>query len=112
MWGNLRFREEGEDRERELQTDGFFKDALEKGAKMARQEHPDDLNSAHEILRLIVENLPLPLQIQQELVDQEKLLAETLAGEEVHRVLMSIKEKHEKEIRNLQQDLQGIVLRR
>ena len=77
MWGKVG-KGEGEYRETELRNkDGFFKDALEKGAKMVRHEHPDDVNSANEILRLIIGNNPSPLLIQQELVDQEKPLAET-----------------------------------
>jgi hypothetical protein len=77
---------------------------------MARHEYPEDVNSANEILRLIVGNHPLPLQIQQELVDQNKPLAETSAGEEVNRELVAKMERHEQEMRNLQQELQGTIL--
>ena len=111
MWGKVD-KEEGEARETELRNkDGFFRDALEKGAKMVRHEHPDDLNSAKEILRLIIGNNPSPLLIQQELVDEEKLLEKTSAGKEVNRELVEKMEIHEKEIRILQQELQGTTLR-
>ena len=100
--------EVGELRERELQTK--FRAALEKGARMMRHEHPDQ-NSAHEILRPILQNHPLPLQIQEELVDQKKTLIETSAGEEVNRELAMKMKKHEEEMRNLQQQLQGSILR-
>jgi hypothetical protein len=103
MWGKVDM-EEGETRERDLH--GFFKDALEKGTKMVRHERPD-LHSAREILRLIIGNHPLPLLIQQELVDQKIPLAETSAGEEVHRELVTKKEKHEYKRRTIHQELQG-----
>ncbi|SRR5258708_15517269 len=109
MWDNLVDMEEGEARERNLQNmDGFFKDALEKGAKMVRHElQQDATKSAHEILRLIIANRPLPLQIQQELVDQKKPLAKTSAGEEVNRELVTKLEKYEDKVRKIQRKLQG-----
>jgi hypothetical protein len=111
MWGKVD-KEEAEDRERELQNKGgYFKDALERGAKMFRHEHPEDPNSANEILRLIIGNHPLPLLIQEELIDQEKPLVETSAGEVVYRELVMKVEKHEKKIRSIQQQLQGSFLR-
>jgi hypothetical protein len=104
MWGKVD-KEEAEDRERELQNKGgYFKDALERGAKMFRHEHPEDPNSANEILRLIIGNHPLPLLIQKELIDQEKPLAETSAGEEVNRDLVTKMEKYMK-------GMQGTFLR-
>jgi len=74
MWGKVS-KEEGENRERDLR-DRFFKDALEKGTKMVRHTHPTHFNSTDDILRLIIANHPVPLLIQQELVDQKKQLAE------------------------------------
>ena len=112
MWDNLVDMEEGEARERKLQNkDGFFKDALEKDAKMVRHEFHQDAKSAHEILRLIIANRPLPLQIQQGLVDQKKPLAKTSAGEEVNRELVTKLEKYEDKVRKIQRKLRGTTFR-
>ena len=109
MWGKVG-KEEGENRERELR-DRFFKDAFEKGAKMVRHIHPAHFNSADDILRLIIANHPVPLLIQQELVDQKKQLAESAAGEEVGRELVKKIQKFKKTRANKQQKLQGAILR-
>jgi hypothetical protein len=109
MWGKVDM-EEGETRERDLQNNNSsFKAVLAKGAQMVRHERPEDVDSAHEILRLIVRNHPLPLQIQQELVDRQAQLAETSAGEEVQRELVTKKEKHEYKRRTIYQELQGTI---
>lgn len=67
------------EREQELATnDKFFKKALDNGARMAR--HYNSVESAHSIVRQILANKPQALQIQRELVDDRKKLAETGAG--------------------------------
>ena len=69
----------GEAREAELMCeDLFFKPVLDKGARMAR--HQGTVRSAERVIRLILENHPLPLRIQEELVDQGKDIMTTGAG--------------------------------
>ncbi|KAF8972202.1 P-loop containing nucleoside triphosphate hydrolase protein [Flammula alnicola] len=53
----------------------FFKPTLDKGAKMLRHDATRD--SANGVLRYILGNHPLPLQIQREIVDQAKDISET-----------------------------------
>jgi DNA topoisomerase VI subunit B len=95
----------GEAREAELASeDMFFKPVLGNGARMAR--HEDTVPSAERILRLILENHPLPLRIQEELVDEWKHIGETTAGEELHRELDAQIRKREREVEALTEDMQ------
>ena len=65
-----------EAREKEL-SNRFFKPALDKGAQMAR--HHNTTQSAHAIVRKIVKNHPVTLQIQRELVDERGGVVHTTA---------------------------------
>ncbi|GJE95427.1 Ras-like GTPase domain-containing protein [Phanerochaete sordida] len=81
MWSEVSA-EKGAAREHELATDGaLFKPVLDKGAAMAR--HANTLASAQAILGRLVANVPLPLQIQRELVEEHKALEQTAASEEL-----------------------------
>lgn len=105
MWGEVS-KDVGEARESELAgEDIFFKPVLAKGASMSRHENTRD--SAYEILRQIIENNPLTLQIQRELVDQKKDISQTAAGAELNRELMMQIKKHEEEMRVLQNEMRG-----
>lgn len=104
MWGQVS-EEVGEARERELASDDlFFKPVLDKGAKMLR--HDNTVPSAQNILRHLLNNHPLPLQIQRELVDQGKDILETAAGEELNRELTAQLKKHQEEMKQLQVEIQ------
>ena len=83
MWGGVS-REVGEGRENGL-SDNFFRPALDKGARMVR--HDDTIQSAHNIIRMIMKNHPVVLQIQRELVDEHKDITDTAAGKAVNREL-------------------------
>src|SRR5260221_379327 len=70
MWGEVE-KEIGEARNSELAgKDKFFKPALDKGALMLR--HENTRHSAHNNLRRIVQNHPVTLQIQHEMVDEKR----------------------------------------
>ena len=104
MWSGVE-PEVGDAREAELMgEDIFFKPVLEKGARMAR--HDDTVPSAEAIIRLLVNNQPLPLQIQTELVDERKDIVETRAGQELNRELNGQIEKHQKEIRVITEEME------
>ena len=79
MWGKVT-KDVGEAREREL-TAKFFKQAIDKGAQLAR--HQNTTQSAHDIIRRIMKNQPIVLQIQRELVDECKDIINTAAGDAV-----------------------------
>jgi hypothetical protein len=69
----------GNTREANLMRDS--KPILDRGAKMAR--HDNTISSAQTIIRLLLNNHPLPLRIQEELVDGGKDVSETAASWEL-----------------------------
>lgn len=83
MWGDVP-QDVGEAREEEL-TGDFFKPALKKGARLAR--HYNTMQSAHDIIRSVMNNRPAALQIQRELVDEGKEIIDTAAGETINKEL-------------------------
>ena len=70
----------GEAREQELITN-FFKPALDEGAQYACYHNTAE--SAHDIIRHIMKNTLIPLQIERELVDERMDIANTAAGKEL-----------------------------
>ncbi|KAF9563217.1 hypothetical protein CPC08DRAFT_335459 [Agrocybe pediades] len=108
MWGEVSL-EVGEARENELKTqDLFFKPVLEKGAQILR--HDNTRETAHNILRHLTENLPMPLQIQREMVDQKKDISQTAAGAELNKELMLQIQKHKEEMKRIQEEMRGSFL--
>ncbi|KAF8074587.1 P-loop containing nucleoside triphosphate hydrolase protein [Lyophyllum atratum] len=106
-WGEVS-RELGEAREAELiSKDKFFKPVLDKGARILR--HEDTLSSAQRIVRAMLDNQPVPLRIQSELVDEGKSIAETAAGAELNRELLAQCQRHEKEIEGLHAEMEAAI---
>ncbi|KAG1860906.1 P-loop containing nucleoside triphosphate hydrolase protein, partial [Suillus subluteus] len=103
MWLQVT-REIGEAREAELaRMDKFFKPVLEKGGQLLR--HHGTLESAHTILRYLINNQPAPLRIQQEIVDEHRSIEETAAGAKLRRALNEQADQHKDEIRGLRADM-------
>ncbi|ESK95348.1 hypothetical protein Moror_3873 [Moniliophthora roreri MCA 2997] len=110
MWG-LVDKDVGVAREAQLkQEDKFFKPALEKGAQIVR--HDNTPENARAILCYLIERKPLPLQIQIELVDEQKTMPQTAAGAELNRELLEQSRKHEKEMRELREEMQDALRQR
>ena len=104
MWGEVD-PQVGEAREAELvREDIFFKPVLEKGAQMAR--HKNTTPSAENIIRLVLDNHPLPLRIQTELVTEHKDISETSAGEELSQEINALIVKHQEEVRVLREEME------
>ena len=120
MWDGVTL-EDGEYRENEL-SNKFFKPVLDLGAQMVR--YHNTTQSAHEIIRRIVVNPPVVLQIQRELVDERKDIVHTAAGGTINRELnnwmrrykgvlecvkeeikQALKEKDEKARQELEEDM-------
>ena len=96
MWGRVTTAR-GEDREQQLK-DNYFKSALAKGAELLRYD--DELESAHGVLRKILENKRVVLKIQTELVDKRiKDVRRTEAGKELNREIRAALKKSRKEIK-------------
>ena len=103
MWGKVNL-EVGKLRERQLSA-VFFKPAIDKGARLLR--HVGDIESAHSIIRAILDNHPLTLQIQEELVDKQMEFPLTAAGEEIRRGLNEHARELEVKIKKLQSQMQN-----
>ena len=107
MWDGVDLRR-GNAREAELKSeDAFFKPVLDGGARMVR--HDGTGPSAERIIRLILENHPLPLGIQEGLVDEHKVISETGAGEELNRELKSQIRRHQQETRVLMEEMERAI---
>ena len=103
MWGDVQ-PEIGEARETELKQDNmFFKPVLNRGARITR--HDNTRFSAERILGLFLDNRPLPLRIQEELVDEAKDIARTDAGEELNRELDERMKKIDREMLELREEI-------
>jgi DNA anti-recombination protein RmuC len=101
MWSWVS-REVGEARENEL-IGNFFKPALDKKAQLAR--HQNTAQSAHDIIRKIMNNHPVALQIQRELVDEHKDILDTAAGEAVNRELNEQIRRHQAEMKAIREEM-------
>lgn len=101
MWGEVSL-EVGESREDELSSN-FFKPVIEKDAQMAR--HHNTAESAHDIIRMIMKNRPVVLQIQRELVDEHKDIIDTAAGEAINKELNEQIRKHKVELKEIQEEM-------
>ena len=98
MWSEVSL-EVCEKREKTLSS-GCFKPVLDSGGQMAR--HHNTVQSAHDIIRSIARNDPVVLQIQRELVDERKDIANTAAGR-------SINQKHNRQIEKHQTELKEVL---
>ena len=101
MW-NVDPQDVSEARESQLSSK-FFKPALDKGSQMVR--HYNTLESAHNIIRKIVDNQPAVLQIQRELVDEGKDISDTAAGETVDRELRELIQRHQAELEEVRGEM-------
>jgi len=104
MWGEVD-PQVGGAREAELmREDIFFKPVLDKGARMAR--HENTVPSAERVVRLVLNNHPLPLRIQEELVNEHKDISETGAGEHLNQEINAQIRKHQQEMRVLKEEME------
>ena len=101
MWGVVSS-DVGETREQEL-VRPFFKPALDQGAQLAR--HYNTTKSAHDIVRCVMKNQPIALQIQRELVDEGKGLADTAAGRVVNEELDEMIRCHQAELKLIREEM-------
>ena len=96
--------EEGSRREKELrETENFWKGLLDRGATLTR--YGGDRQSGLELIGRIIPSELNVLDIQDELVDKGKKLAETSAGKSVIEDLRRIQEGYQSEIGKMRHDL-------
>lgn len=90
-------------REEQLRaTPEFWGDMLDRGSTMKRLV---DRSSALDIVSLLVKKPKITLQIQHELVEDNKLLVDTAAGQAVNEELMRLQQKHEQDLKRVQKEL-------
>ena len=108
MWGDVSL-EDGEDRENQLSSE-YFRSVLNKGTRMVR--HHNTVESAHDIIRMIMGNRPVVLQIQRELVNGHMAIGDTAAGEIISRELNEQRRRHQAELTKIQEGLEKALMRR
>ena len=104
MWGNVN-PNLGATREQQLAAE-FVRPALDKGARLLR--HHDTTESAHRIIRAILDNRRTTLQVQRELVDEKREFDRTTVGEEITREVDESARKLEQDIEELQDALESV----
>ena len=104
MWGEVDPKVGNEHEAELMREDIFFKPVLKKSAQMAR--HENTITSGESIIRLILNNHPLPLWIQKELVDQCMDISDTGASEELNREINAHIRRHNKEMHLLKEEME------
>lgn len=90
-------------REEELRaTPEFWGSMLRKGSSMDRFT---DATSAIKIIRRLLGRTPVPLKIQRELVEDDKSLIDTAAGQIVNEELVRLESKHLEEKQEMQKEM-------
>jgi hypothetical protein len=93
-----------ESRERQLKTDdAFWAPMIERGSRTARFE--DTQESAMQLIFNLTNKSPVVLQIQSELVDQEKDLVDTTAGNTVNEEVRRLEKKYKDELSQIQKEM-------
>lgn len=105
MWGEVD-PGDGNRREDELMTqDGFWKRLLEQGASIFRQDRGS--SSANEIIRFLISRKHrVVFDIQSEMVDRNKRLDETAAGQEISAELTKQQKRYEAELLSIKSEMQ------
>ncbi len=95
----------GQAREEELASDDrFYKTILDNGAHMVR--YGNTTESARQILRLVIDNHPLPLHIQNQMFVENKEISQTDAAAELDRGLLELEQRYRKELEKAQEALE------
>jgi hypothetical protein len=104
MWDALKTKDEGIRREAELKAEHW--DFLSQyGMSVRRIEDPDDLNSYLSIVRDLMNNIAVTLQIQEEVVDKCLPLDKTSAGKEVLADIIKATEEVKQQLADLGEEL-------
>ena len=101
MWG-IEPQNINEARERELSSK-FFRPALDQGAQMVR--HYNTTQSAQDVIRRIMGNQAVTLQIQRELVDERKDITDTAAGGGIKTELQEQIKQHQAELQGIREEM-------
>lgn len=90
--------------ETQLQNDPlFWQPMVKRGSQVVRFK--DTRESAIEIITKLIGMQPIVLQIQQELVDQQKLLVDTKAGKTVSEEIKRMEEQYKNQLESIQREM-------
>ncbi|KAF8424478.1 P-loop containing nucleoside triphosphate hydrolase protein [Tirmania nivea] len=92
----------GQERESELRS-GFWNTMIQKGARTARFDR--STTSGRRIVELFEDRSPIVLAIQEQMIDQGRVLSETVAGQVVNEELVKIQRRTEMELRQVQENV-------
>jgi hypothetical protein len=107
MWGKVT-EQEGNAREKQLASgDMFFKPILDQGGHMAR--HYNTKKSVRAILKSLIRNHPMALDIQVQLVDRHMNLEHTAAGEELQREFLEQKRRLMRELEDTKEEMRQAI---
>lgn len=109
MWSNPPTSTE-EGRERQLRQE-FFRPALDEGARMVRRGNPGR-EATHDVLRMLLGQTPRPARLQQEIVDERRILSETDVGRELEVQLTERVERQQREITDARREIQEALQQR
>lgn len=106
FWDCVESLEIGEWREAELQSDKhFWKPMIAHGSRMVRIEQPGDHDASLRIIKPYLDTQPIILQIQKELVDQDKPLIETEAGSALNDEIDNLRRQHKVDLEKIRREL-------
>jgi propanediol dehydratase small subunit len=96
MWGKLKDRNDGLKRVEQRKNSGdFWANLVTKGAKL--EEHQDTTESAHRIIRMLMDKTKKPLQLQEELAKAGGRVSGTSAAKQLYEdISMVLSEKQER----------------
>jgi len=100
MWSRVT-EEEANFRTEHLESN-LFKEIMEKGAHIMHNNH-NTVKSAHEIMRAVMKNHPLPLVIQEELVEDGRDINETAAGQAVDERIAALMAEYERKLKEVEE---------
>ena len=106
QWSNVNLAE-AELREDGLRNPGFWGRLIEKGATLQRFHGTRE--SGLKLIRELMSNVPKPLDIQDQIVEQNKTLLETDAGQYINEELIAQEKKHREDIESLSRERQEAI---
>jgi hypothetical protein len=97
-------------REEQLKTTPeFWGDMIDRGSIIKRLANR---KSALEIVGLLIQKPQVTLQIQHELVEDQKSLVDTAAGQAVNEELIRIAQKHQQDLKRIKEEMQEALKER
>jgi len=98
---------EAELRENRLRNQDFWGGLIDKGASLQRFNGTKE--SGLELIHKLMSNVPKPLDIQDQIVKQNKTLLETDAGKCIKEELIAQEKKHQEEVESLEKERQKAI---